>query len=1109
MKTLNKTNKNILQSKLDEYIYKYYINQSLRGLLIGIALILLYVLLAILFEFFGHFGTVVRTFMFFVFLGFSAFVFAFTVLVPMLKRFKILKSISYYEAAEKIGSYFPEIKDKLLNTLQLQEQSDVQDNELLLASIQQRIENLKPFTFSTAIDLLNSAKKYGRYTLLPVFVFLLVLVFQSSMITKPAKRILGYDQQFVKEAPFEFILKNKGLNCAKNSDCIIELELKGKQIPSVVFVKIDGHSIKMEQQSKNVFTHTLYNLSASHQLIFTDGEYESMQYDLMVLPKPNLNSFTVKVYYPPYTNKKNEEIKNIGDFTVPEGSKIEWDFETADADFLNFSIEGKQSQLLPEKQHFTYIEVLRRSSNYSLVLLNKYLKEFDTIKYALQVVPDRYPGIVAEQTIDSINPYKYYFYGKLDDDYGISKLQFVYKSSNGILKYMPVNVGKSTDEIFYYMVDFTNLKTSESDVFEYYFEVWDNDGVNGKKSSKSQIFKTQLPSEKELRADAESSSNSVKSKLKETMKEIQSLQKKSSELEKDLMDKIDLDWTQEQKIKDFINEQKKLEQKLDNIKSENLKNNEKQKQLSPLDQELLDKQKELDKLFNEILTPEMKALLKKLEESLKQQNKDAVKQQLEKMNQGNDEMKKQVDRALEQFKQMELEKRMNEHTNALEKLAEEQKELAKKTEDKQLSKEELAKEQEKINAKFEEIRKEIEKTEEKNKALETPLELEDTKAEQEAIQESLNESSEGIDKKQNKKAAESQKKSADEMKKMSEKMKKSLEQSKEEQAEEDYYTLRQILENLIELSVQQEALMSKMKEMQTYSPKYVELSAQQRKLKESAQMVEDSLLSLSKRQIHIKSFVNKEIGNINYNMDAAIDYFGKVQIQGGTSRQQYVMTGLNNLAVMLSESLKQMQESMNEKKEQKKGQCKNPGKKPGKPGQSGKPKMSGMKQMQDDINKQLQEMKNGKQQGKNPGTEQFAKLAAQQEALRREIERLQKMLKEEGNSGALGDLEKTKQLMEQQERDLVNKQINQETMRRMQEIETRMLEHEKAEREQKTDNKREAEQAKAVENEMPAAMKAYLEKKAREMELLRSVPSNLAPYYKDRVRIYFQKVGTN
>ena len=184
------------------------------------------------------------------------------------------------------------------------------------------------------------------------------------------------------------------------------------------------------------------------------------------------------------------------------------------------------------------------------------------------------------------------------------------------MKYIPVNVGKSTDEIFYYMIDLSQFKSAESAAFEYYFEVWDNDAVNGKKSSKSQIFKVQTPSEKELRADAENSSSSVKSKLNETMREIQNLQKKSSELSKDLMDKTELDWAQEQKIKDFINEQKKLEQKLENIKSENIKNNEKQKQLSPLDQELLDKQKELDKLFNEILTPEMKALLKKFLETL-------------------------------------------------------------------------------------------------------------------------------------------------------------------------------------------------------------------------------------------------------------------------------------------------------------------------------------------------------------------------------------------------------------------------------------------------------------------------------------------------------------
>ena len=430
--SLNQENKNILESKLDEYIHKYYINQSIRGFFLGLALVLLYVLLALMLEFFGHFGSMVRLILFVLFVCITLFVVSVSVFFPILRRYKILKPLTRKEASEKIGAYFPEIKDKLLNTLQLQDQSAILDNELLLASIQQRIENLKPFTFSTAINLTNSAKKYGQYTLFPFLVFLFILIFQSSMITKPAKRIISYNEQFAKEAPFEFILKNKNLNLVKNTDCILEVELKGKEIPAVLYVSIDGHLIKMEQKSKTVFTHTLYNLSASHQIFFTDAEFESIQYSLNVLPKPNLNSFEVKLKYPLYINKKDETIKNIGDLTIPEGTKIEWVFDAIDADLMHFTIADKSYKIVLTNEKFLFNYTALKTCNYNLVLQNKFIEELDSIKYSMQVVPDRYPGIVAEQTIDSINPYKYYFYGKLDDDYGLSKLQFVYKGADGI-----------------------------------------------------------------------------------------------------------------------------------------------------------------------------------------------------------------------------------------------------------------------------------------------------------------------------------------------------------------------------------------------------------------------------------------------------------------------------------------------------------------------------------------------------------------------------------------------------------------------------------------------------------------------------------------------------
>ena len=63
------------------------------------------------------------------------------------------------EAALIIGRFFPEISDKLINTIQLSDNlNDNPDNELLIATIQQRTENLGPFDFSNVVNLKENFK---------------------------------------------------------------------------------------------------------------------------------------------------------------------------------------------------------------------------------------------------------------------------------------------------------------------------------------------------------------------------------------------------------------------------------------------------------------------------------------------------------------------------------------------------------------------------------------------------------------------------------------------------------------------------------------------------------------------------------------------------------------------------------------------------------------------------------------------------------------------------------------------------------------------------------------------------------------------------------------
>ena len=92
-------------------------------------------------------------------------------------------------------------------------------------------------------------------------------------------------------------------------------------------------------------------------------------------------------------------------------------------------------------------------------------------------------------------------------------------------------------------------------------------------------------------------------------------------------------------------------------------------------------------------------------------------------------------------------------------------------------------------------------------------------------------------------------------------------------------------------------------------------------------------------------------------------------------------------------------------------------------------------------------------------SEQLVKLAAEQEAIRKQLQELEEQLKEEGKTNT-GDLNDVMGKMEKTETDLVNKIIDNETMKRQKDILTRLLESEKAEKERELDEKRESNEAK-------------------------------------------------
>jgi hypothetical protein len=267
-------------------------------------------------------------------------------------------------------------------------------------------------------------------------------------------------------------------------------------------------------------------------------------------------------------------------------------------------------------------------------------------------------------------------------------------------------------------------------------------------------------------------------------------------------------------------------------------------------------------------------------------------------------------------------------------------------------------------------------------------------------------------------------------------------------------------------------------------------------------MVEDSLWALSKRQQMIEPFVTREIGNINLYVSKALDELTDRKKGPAGEDQQFVMTSVNNLALLLSEALDQM---MNAMQMQSSGQCKKGSPKPGK----GSASMKSMREMQQQLNQQIQQMKqDGESPSKNKdsrntaNSEGFARAAAQQEAIRRMMEQYEDQMKEQG-LGNDKELKDVKDQMDKNETELVNKIITQQTIDRLKDIETRLLKHEKADLIRGQEEKRESKEGKDINNRNPEDFLEYNRLQDNEIELLRTMPPNLRPFYKDKVNQYF------
>jgi hypothetical protein len=1118
-------NYNILKRKLQGFMRKYYINQMLRGGIYFIAVFAVFFLFINIFEYYSWSSSLVRTILFYTYLAINLFILARLVLIPFLKLFSIGSLMKDEEAARIIGSHFPEVRDKLINTIQLKKLSE--ENvaaELLNAGIEQKTKTLHPVPFVRAVDFTKN-RKYLKYAIPPVLIILILLLASPSTITEPSKRLIQHRASFERPMPFSIHILNDKLEAIQQQDFSILVSVEGEELPAGMYLSINNKLLPFQEESTGKYKYTLNNLQQDIQFNILAEEYIFGPYTLKVMPKPIIINYEVSLDYPSYTGKKDMVFENTGDFVVPEGTRMKWKVITRDARFVNFRFPDHRLALeIQGSNAFTHEELLMESLSYSITTSNDHLQNPDSLSYAITVIPDIYPSAIFEEFRDSVYEKRLYFRGQISDDYGFSALYFKHEFLNHFdssrvegkiySQAVPFSPETSKQMVFHHF-DMGSLNVAPGDEIAYYFEVWDNDKVNGHKSSRSHKMIFRAPSLEEISEQTDAENSEIKDEMEDLIRESEKIQLQLEKLNKQLINKETLSWQDKEQIRNILDQQQELQNRLELLQEQNAEKNIREQEYKKQSEDILKKQEQLEVLFNEIMSDEMKELLEELQKMLDEIRKDDVSEMLEKMEMSAEEIEEELDRSLELFKQFEFDKKLTETIEKLDELSKKQEELAEQAGDKELDKEALSEEQEKLNKEFEKIREDLDELESLNEELEEPNELQSTEEQEQSIQEEQQEGLEQMQKGNRKKAAESQKKASEEMKEMSEMLISMQAEMGQQSTAEDIRVLREILENLLVISFDQEEIISDLNKISVSDPKYQEIIQRQHEIKDNMKVVEDSLYALSKRQIAIEPFVNREVESINRSIDDANAQLENHSKGNASASQQYVMTSVNNLALLLAEALNQLQQMQNSEMSGD-ASCDNPGGgKPGKMPQS-------MSEMQKQINQQMEQMKNGQSQEGKDGkkgqsgedgqkngksqSEQFARMAAQQEAIRRQMQDYLEELKAQGETGDAG-LNKLMEDMEKTELDLVNKRLTEETMQRQEEIFTRLLKHEKAEREREKEERRESNEAKSQIYSNPDNFLEYKRILSKEVELLKTVPPDLKPYYKRKVNEYFYNFG--
>lgn len=1112
----NKYLKEVL-SKIYSYSKRKYLLKIIDGLLktviVSVSIFIFLVILESLF----HFSTMIRTGLFFFFLLFIFLLFLKLILPFILKFFNIIYKTDIFALANEIGYHFTEIKDELLNSLQLlnSDNKNTAYSEVFINSAFHQVYNkVKKINFEDALSFEN-IKKLSRFSTAVLILLVSVFVF-SPAINDASNRLLNFNKNFIPPPLFTFDVKPGNKQITKGEDVFINVRVSGEK-PQEIFLatktteQTEYQFASLKIDSTDTFNYKIKAVRNSFKYYVSAKNIISKEYKIKVISRPIVKNLILKIASPAYSKLPVIIQKDNGNITALKGSKIRINVTSTkeiNSAYLEFNNQNKINLILKSNKAEGIFKI-KENSIYKIILTDKTgNKNLSPINYEINSLTDDYPEIelISPQNDVSLSiNNRIPLLLKINDDFGFSKLKLKYQISSSEtdqndndfhLINIPFNNKNNIEEINY-MWNLIDLNLSSNEILNFYVEIFDNDFVSGPKSSKTKTIRVRIPSLDELLSQTDKTYNNSLNDLKETLKKAEELHKSLQKIAQNLKkNKKEIDWKEQSTLKQAAKKFRDLQKKAAKIADDLKKMKDKLNQNNLLSAETLEKYLELQKLMESLSNEEMKKAFEQMQNLLSSLDRKKIQDALKNFKFNEEQFKNSIERTLNLLKRIKVAQKIDELLARTKDIVKKEKDIKNKTAKSNPAKnKQLAKKQKQITKSLENFKKELDKLNQLMKELsDMPTESLDSlrnefnKQKNEELSEKI---FKNLQNNKNKDALQFQQQLSKNMKKMQGMVSQLQKEMRQKNQMETFVEMMKSIDDLISLSKEEENLNTKTKNNSGNLSSFKENAKKQNDLIRSLNRVMQQLSKLSQKTFAITPEMGKALGDARRYMLGAIESLQNRNGYLSANRQLQAMSSLNDASGLLKSSLEAMMKGG---------------------GQGGMmslmQQLGQMAQQQMNLNnlsKMLQQQ-NGKYTQQQ--LSQLKRLQQQQELIRKSLQELNKEAKTTGKSKSLAaDLDEILKQMQEVITNMNNSRLDDNVVQVQERILSKLLDAQRSVNERDYDKRRESFTGKDVIRLSPDDL--TLDEQSKNIlrdELLKAINEGYSKDYEELIKKYFEEL---